>query len=175
MFPQSVLWFVICPTAPSHLCLSLSSQDRLLCLDGGGIRGLVLIQLLLAIEKAAGRPIREIFDWIAGTSTGGILALAIVHGKDMMGPFLLRWARVFLSGEQTSGGSPLSESQLRSFLPARGGKGCSLMKESLDLALRLLLMSAGFEQLSGFWGVHGGRLQCCVLPVLSTGAVEQGD
>lgn len=42
----------------------------------------MLIQLLLAIEKAAGRPIREIFDWIAGTSTGGILALAIVHGED---------------------------------------------------------------------------------------------
>ncbi|KFV68887.1 85/88 kDa calcium-independent phospholipase A2 [Dryobates pubescens] len=59
------------------------NHDRLLCLDGGGIRGLVLIQLLLAIEKAAGRPIREIFDWIAGTSTGGILALAIVHGKSM--------------------------------------------------------------------------------------------
>lgn len=43
---------------------------------------MVLIQLLLAIEKAAGRPIREIFDWIAGTSTGGILALAIVHGEN---------------------------------------------------------------------------------------------
>lgn len=70
--------------------MSLSSHDRLLCLDGGGIRGLVLIQLLLAIEKAAGRPIREIFDWIAGTSTGGILALAIVHGEDSAnnGPLL---------------------------------------------------------------------------------------
>ncbi|KAG8556541.1 hypothetical protein GDO81_018110 [Engystomops pustulosus] len=59
----------------------LRTQDRLLCLDGGGIRGLVLIQLLIAIEKIAGRPIRELFDWVAGTSTGGILALAIVHGK----------------------------------------------------------------------------------------------
>lgn len=50
----------------------------------------MLIQLLLAIEKAAGRPIREIFDWIAGTSTGGILALAIVHGEDSAsnGPLL---------------------------------------------------------------------------------------
>ncbi|KAG8556543.1 hypothetical protein GDO81_018110 [Engystomops pustulosus] len=61
----------------------LRTQDRLLCLDGGGIRGLVLIQLLIAIEKIAGRPIRELFDWVAGTSTGGILALAIVHGKSM--------------------------------------------------------------------------------------------
>lgn len=55
-------------------------MDRLLCLDGGGIKGLVLIQMLIALEKEAGRPIRELFDWVAGTSTGGILALAIIHG-----------------------------------------------------------------------------------------------
>ncbi|KAH0616893.1 hypothetical protein JD844_028348 [Phrynosoma platyrhinos] len=58
-------------------------QDRLLSLDGGGVRGVVLIQFLIAIEKAAGRPIRELFDWVAGTSTGGILALSVVHGKPM--------------------------------------------------------------------------------------------
>ena len=52
----------------------------MLCLDGGGIRGLIIIQLLLAIEKATGMPIRDSFDWIGGTSTGGILALAIGHG-----------------------------------------------------------------------------------------------
>ncbi|KAF3852918.1 hypothetical protein F7725_006273 [Dissostichus mawsoni] len=41
--------------------------------------GLVLIQMLIALEREAG-PTRELFDWVAGTSTGGILALAIVHG-----------------------------------------------------------------------------------------------
>jgi len=63
-------------------CLSLLScrMDRLLSLDGGGIKGLVLIQMLIALEREAGRPTRELFDWIAGTSTGGILALAIIHG-----------------------------------------------------------------------------------------------
>lgn len=61
-------------------CLLPCRVDRLLCLDGGGIKGLVLIQMLIALEREAGRPTRELFDWIAGTSTGGILALAIVHG-----------------------------------------------------------------------------------------------
>lgn len=62
-------------------CFVLSCRmDKLLCLDGGGIKGLVLIQLLIALEREAGRPTRELFDWIAGTSTGGILALAIIHG-----------------------------------------------------------------------------------------------
>uniref|UniRef100_A0A4W3GN38 phospholipase A2 n=1 Tax=Callorhinchus milii TaxID=7868 RepID=A0A4W3GN38_CALMI len=39
------------------------------------IRGLVLIQLLIAIEQAAGRPVRELFDWVSGTSTGGLRSL----------------------------------------------------------------------------------------------------
>ena len=55
--------------------------DRILSLDGGGIRGLVLIQMLMEIENAVGRPIRDCFDWVGGTSTGGILALAIASGK----------------------------------------------------------------------------------------------
>ncbi|NWU97505.1 PLPL9 phospholipase, partial [Upupa epops] len=87
------------------------THDRLLCLDGGGIRGLVLIQLLLAIEKAAGRPIREIFDWIAGTSTGGILALAIVHGKSMdyMRCLYFRMKDMVFRGSRPYESEPLDE------------------------------------------------------------------
>ncbi|XP_072947664.1 85/88 kDa calcium-independent phospholipase A2 isoform X1 [Epargyreus clarus] len=58
-------------------------QGRLLCLDGGGIKGLVLVQLLLNLEAAVGVPIIQCFDWVAGTSTGGILALALASGKSL--------------------------------------------------------------------------------------------
>ncbi|XP_035785979.1 85/88 kDa calcium-independent phospholipase A2-like isoform X3 [Anopheles albimanus] len=58
-------------------------RGRLLCLDGGGIRGLVLAQMLLEIEQLSQTPISHLFDWIAGTSTGGILALAVGCGKTM--------------------------------------------------------------------------------------------
>ena len=60
---------------------SLHKKEAILTMDGGGIRGLILIQLLLALEEFSKQPIVRLFDWIAGTSTGGILALAIVHGK----------------------------------------------------------------------------------------------
>lgn len=53
---------------------------KLLCLDGGGIRGLVLIQLLSYLENYTKKNIADIFDWIAGTSTGGILALLLSRG-----------------------------------------------------------------------------------------------
>lgn len=42
---------------------------------------MIIIQLLIAIEKASGVAIKDLFDWVAGTSTGGILALAVLHGE----------------------------------------------------------------------------------------------
>lgn len=50
---------------------------RVLALDGGGIRGVIPATVLAEIEKRSGKRIAEMFDLIAGTSTGGILALAL--------------------------------------------------------------------------------------------------
>ena len=52
-------------------------------MDGGGIRGLVLIQMLEALETLLGGSVIQHFDWIAGTSTGGILSLALSCGKHL--------------------------------------------------------------------------------------------
>src|SRR3954447_2106513 len=48
-----------------------------LSIDGGGIRGVIPATILQAIEEQMKRPIAEGFDVIAGTSTGGILALGL--------------------------------------------------------------------------------------------------
>ena len=57
---------------------------RVLALDGGGIRGVIPATLLAEIEKRTGKRIAETFDLIAGTSTGGILALGLTtpHPND---------------------------------------------------------------------------------------------
>lgn len=51
-------------------------QARVLCIDGGGIRGLIPATILTAWEKELG-PIASRFHMIAGTSTGGILATGL--------------------------------------------------------------------------------------------------
>lgn len=63
--------------------------SRILCLDGGGIRGLVQLTILEEIERRTDKRITELFDWIIGTSTGGIIVLALVYGKTGMSTIII--------------------------------------------------------------------------------------
>jgi hypothetical protein len=56
-------------------------NKAILCLDGGGIRGILTLQLLKKIEEIAGMPCYQLFDMVSGTSTGGIIAGLIASGK----------------------------------------------------------------------------------------------
>jgi hypothetical protein len=62
--------------------LRIPEKNRaILCLDGGGIRGIMTIQLLKELEQQAGAPCHQIFDMVAGTSTGGIIAGLVASGR----------------------------------------------------------------------------------------------
>ncbi|KAL5972699.1 Phospholipase A I [Asimina triloba] len=50
---------------------------RILSMDGGGMKGLATVQILKRIEQGTGKRIHEMFDLICGTSTGGMLAIAL--------------------------------------------------------------------------------------------------
>ena len=52
---------------------------KVLCIDGGGIRGLIPALVLAEIEQRTGRRIAELVDLVAGTSTGGILACGLTR------------------------------------------------------------------------------------------------
>ena len=53
---------------------------RMLALDGGGIRGVLTLTILKEIERQVGKPLGEYFDYIAGTSTGAIIATGLAKG-----------------------------------------------------------------------------------------------
>lgn len=52
---------------------------RILSLDGGGIRGIVSVTIMKKLQELCyNMPITKLFDLVSGTSTGGIIALALV-------------------------------------------------------------------------------------------------
>ena len=51
---------------------------RILALDGGGLYGLAWLEILKDLEKQSGRPIAEMFDFVAGTSTGAIIGALLL-------------------------------------------------------------------------------------------------
>lgn len=57
---------------------------NILSIDGGGILGLYSASMLEQIQKefCNGKPLSEKFNLMAGTSTGGIIALALAIGSD---------------------------------------------------------------------------------------------
>ena len=55
-------------------------KRRLLCIDGGGILGTFPAAFLAELEQHLDRPIGSYFDLIAGTSTGGIIGIALALG-----------------------------------------------------------------------------------------------
>lgn len=68
-------------TQKGGIGFDVSGGSRLLFLDGGGIKGLVQIEVMRQLEEATGKKITELFDWIIGASIGGILALGLVYGE----------------------------------------------------------------------------------------------
>ena len=94
-----------------------SEGYKVLCLDGGGVRGLVTTQILMAIEKLCGKQTKDLFDWIAGTSTGGILALALSQGKDavQVQRLYFRFKDKVFNGSRPYSAEPLEEFLKREF------------------------------------------------------------
>jgi len=57
-------------------------QFKILSLDGGGIKGIIPCTILKYIEKKTGQPVSGLFNVLAGTSTGGIIALGLTRQNE---------------------------------------------------------------------------------------------
>jgi len=71
---------------------------RILVIDGGGIKGAVPASFLANIEESLSHRIADYFDLIVGTSTGGIIALALGLGlsaKETLAFYEQRGPKIF--------------------------------------------------------------------------------
>ena len=127
---------------------------RILSIDGGGIRGIFPAALLAGLEdrRLNGSAIGAYFDLIAGTSTGGVLALGlgaglrasqllelysqrgrvifppasrvVRRGRELLGCFRYRYERGALTSALTDvfGDTKLVESRVRLCVPSADGR-----------------------------------------------------
>lgn len=78
----------------------MAKKRTILSIDGGGIRGIIPAMILAEIEELSGKKIHELFDMVCGTSTGGILASALVcektyPAKQLIGLYEKRGQEIF--------------------------------------------------------------------------------
>jgi patatin-like phospholipase/acyl hydrolase len=92
------------------------ARRYLLSIDSGGIRGIIPAVVLVKLEKTTGKPTRETFSFVAGTSTGAIIAAAIAAGvpatrildfylnraRDIFDRSILNYATLFFFGYRYS-------------------------------------------------------------------------
>ncbi|MGW4533763.1 CBASS cGAMP-activated phospholipase [Nocardia sp. NPDC004340] len=80
------------------LCDEVCVPKKILCIDGGGIKGVFPAAFLADVEEKLDRPIVDYFDLIVGTSTGGIIALGLGLGlsvKEILGFYEQRGPEIF--------------------------------------------------------------------------------
>ena len=66
---------------------------KVLAIDGGGIRGLIAARVLAEFERRCERRVSELFDFVAGTSTGAIIACGLTRPEPLAAE---RIARIYL-------------------------------------------------------------------------------
>lgn len=64
------------------------SKFKILSIDGGGVRGIIPARILQYVEEQSGKASSDLFDMFVGTSTGGLIALALTRKSRLFDPSL---------------------------------------------------------------------------------------
>lgn len=120
----------------------MRSTKKMLALDGGGIRGILPAMMLAELERRAPQSVCALFDLLAGTAPGGILALGLTvpgepgkptyRAADLVG-FYAQEGRALLARSvwhrvRSVGGKVLLKSyprRIRWRVPVRCSRGCA--------------------------------------------------
>lgn len=130
----------------------MAGPVRVLAIDGGGIRGVIPAAVLAEIERRTARAVPDLFDLVAGTSTGGIIALGLTAPGEHGGP---RWrASDLLELYRREGGQIFSRSVWQRIRTADGVLDEKYPADGLEAAL------------AKYFG--DGRLRDALAPVLVT-------
>jgi predicted acylesterase/phospholipase RssA len=131
------------PRAPlSSLPDSLTESSmplRILCLDGGGAKGLNTLLMLQAIESRAGRPINQLFDLICGTSIGSCIGSLASVGLTPEHMMELLEGIIYKGFENC--GPVFPESSTWRLLT----KGWKISGESISNGMEQVVRSAGYD------------------------------
>lgn len=92
----SDMWEIIaCPICDELLSSTARMKPptagvRILSLDGGGVKGIVPLQILALVQELAGPvcPIQELFDLVYGTSIGEKISVTLMHQLTAVGGIL---------------------------------------------------------------------------------------
>jgi hypothetical protein len=133
--------------------LDKPGPKKLLALDGGGIRGVLSLEILRKIEtllrEASGRPeyrLADYFDYISGTSTGGIIAAGLAIGMsvdeilkfyEVNGPEMFEKTRLRNRLRYKFDSEPLANLLKKTF-----GEKTTLGSDSIETLLLLVMRNA---------------------------------
>ncbi|KAK4161596.1 hypothetical protein QBC43DRAFT_243126 [Cladorrhinum sp. PSN259] len=167
-----------------------STQPRILCLDGGGIRGLseilILKELMLQVRihnnlDYTPEP-RQCFDFICGTSTGGLLAVLLGRlGKSLaecetlfreFGKTIFKGGSLVKASKMVVTGSRHDPEGLATVIRREAGAGQEDMfepdKEASDrghvpVAVVAVSKTGRYEQLFRTYGVRASATSCSIV------------
>jgi Patatin-like phospholipase len=133
--------------------LKKGGPKKLLALDGGGIRGVLSLEILRKLESllrsASGRTdyrLADYFDYISGTSTGGIIAAGLAIGKsvdeilefyEQSGAHMFKAARILDLFRYRYQSEPLAK-----MLKSVFGENTQLGSEAVETLLLLMMRNA---------------------------------
>lgn len=131
--------------APVEVKTDVPGRVRILAIEGGALFGLSDLEVLKALEEKSGKPVHELFDFVAGSSTGAIISTLLLHpdaktGKPMTAADAIETYEAF-SGQILD--SPLSHRILTGF----GLLGPYLTNEGRLAAARNVVGDARFGDL----------------------------